>query len=113
MVKCPRCGYDNLSSTAYCVNCSYVLKDSSIRKNKSEWKMGTAKKIALIIGIIAIAYIVYMWVEKDIMTIYTTMPKEQVVPLIATTIAVSLIKVAAIAGGILLIKWIISKFKNK
>ena len=54
-----------------------------------------------------------MWVEKDIMTIYTTMPKEQVVPLIATTIAVSLIKVAAIAGGILLIKWIIGKAKNR
>ena len=46
-----------------------------------------------------------MWVEKDVMTIYATMPKEQVVPLIATTIAVSLIKVAAITGGILLIKW--------
>ena len=37
----------------------------------------------------------------------------QLVPLIATTIAVSLIKVAAITGGILLNKWIISKFKNK
>jgi hypothetical protein len=37
----------------------------------------------------------------------------QLVPLIATAIAVSLIKVAAITGGILLIKWIISKFKNK
>ena len=65
------------------------------------------------VGILAIAFIVYMWVEKDIITIYTTIPKEQAVPLIATTIAVSLIKVAAIAGGILLIKWIISKFKNK
>ena len=64
-------------------------------------------------GILAIAFIVYMWVEKDIITIYTTMPKEQVAPLIVTTIAVSLIKVAVIAGGILLIKWIISKFKNK
>ena len=41
------------------------------------------------------------------------MPKEQVNPLIATTIAVSLIKVAAITGGILLIKWIISKVKIK
>jgi hypothetical protein len=41
------------------------------------------------------------------------MPKEQVNSLIATTIAVFLIKVAAITGGILLIKWIISKFKNK
>ena len=74
-------------------------------KKKEPWR--------IIVGIIAIVYIVYMWVEKDIMTIYTTMPKEQVVPLIATTIAVSLIKVVAIAGGILLIKWIIGKFKNK
>ena len=65
------------------------------------------------VGILAIGFIVYMWVEKDIITIYTTMPREQVAPLIVTTIAVSLIKVAAIAGGILLIKWIISKFKNK
>ena len=65
------------------------------------------------VGILAIAFIVYMWVEKDIITIYTTMPREQVAPLIVTTIAVYLIKVAAIAGGILLIKWIISKFKNK
>ena len=65
------------------------------------------------VGILAIAFIVYMWVEKDIINIYTTKPREQVAPLIVTTIAVSLIKVAAIAGGILLIKWIISKFKNK
>ena len=75
-------------------------------KKKEPWR--------IIVGILAIAFIVYMWVEKDIMTIYTTMPKEQVAPLIATTIAASfLIKVAAITGGILLIKWIISKFKNK
>ena len=74
-------------------------------KKKEPWR--------IIVGIISIAFIVYMWVEKDIMTIYTTMPKEQVVPLIATTIAVSLIKVVAIAGGILLIKWIIGKSKNK
>ena len=67
----------------------------------------------IVIGIISIVFIVYMWVEKDVMTIYTTMPKEQVVPLIAITIAVSLIKVVAIAGGILLIKWVIRKAKNK
>ena len=74
-------------------------------KKKEPWR--------IIVGILAIAFIVYMWVEKDIMTIYTTMPKEQVAPLIATTIAVSLIKVAAITGGILLMKWIVCKFKNK
>lgn len=63
--------------------------------------------------IIAVLFIVYMCVEKDIMTIYTTMPKEQVVPLIATTIAVSLTKVDAIAGVIFLIKWVINKTKKK
>ena len=47
------------------------------------------------------------------MSIYTTMPKEQVAPLIATTIAVSLIKVIAIAVGILLIKWIANKITKK
>ena len=74
-------------------------------KKKEPWR--------IIVGMIAIAYIVYMWVKKDIITIYTTMPKEQVAPLIATTIEVSLIKVVAIAGGILMIKWIVGKFKNK
>ena len=53
-----------------------------------------------------------MWVKNDIVSIYTTMPAEQVAPLIATTIVVSLIKVAAIAGGVLLIKWVVGKAKN-
>lgn len=75
------------------------------KEKKEPWR--------LIVGIISIAYIVYMWVEKDIIAIFTTMPKEQVVPLVATTVVVSLIKVAAIAGGILLIKWIIGKIKNR
>ena len=79
--------------------------DNNEKKKKEPWR--------IIVGILAIAFIVYMWVEKDIMTIYTTTPKEQVTPLVATTIAVSMIKVAAIAGGILLIKWIVGKFKNK
>ncbi len=74
-------------------------------KKKEPWR--------IIVGIISIAFIVYMWVEKDIMTIYTTMSKEQVVPLIATTILVSLIKVVTIVGGILIIKWGVNKIKKK
>ena len=75
--------------------------NSRDNKKKEPWR--------IIVGIISIAFIVYMWIEKDIMTIYTTMPKEQLVPLIAITILVSLVKVGAIAGAILLIKWIIGK----
>ena len=74
------------------------------------------KKIApwrIVVGIIAIIYIVFMWVKKDIVSIYSTMPKEQVAPLIVTTIGVSFIKVIAIAGAIALIKWIIAKIRKK
>ena len=67
----------------------------------------------IIVFIIAVVFIIFMWVKKDIVEIYETMPSEQIAPLIITTIAVSLLKVAVIAGVILLIKWIISKIKKK
>ena len=54
----------------------------------------------IVVGILAIAFIVHMWVEKDIASTYAALPKEQ------------LLKVAAMAGGILLVKWIIGKFKK-
>ncbi len=76
-------------------------------------KKGKKEPWRIIVGMIAIAYIVYMWAEKDIMAIYTAMPREQAVPLVVTTVLVSLTKVAVIAGGILLIKWIAGKIKKK
>lgn len=59
MVKCPRCGYDNISSSTYCVNCSYILKKPSDEKKKSGWNMGTGKKIAIIVGIVIIAFLLF------------------------------------------------------
>lgn len=73
-------------------------------KKKEPWR--------IVVGVISVAFIVCMWVKKDIVNIYSTMPKEQVVPLIATTIVVSLVKAGAFAGAILLIKWIVGKIKN-
>ena len=67
----------------------------------------------IVAGVLAIGFIVYMWVKKDIVSIYTTMPEEQILPLIATTVAVTLLKVAAITGGILLIKWLLGRIKKK
>ena len=63
--------------------------------------------------ILAIAFIVFMWLKKDVAAIYATMPEEDIAPIIVTTIAVSLLKVAAIAGVVLLVKWIIAKSKRK
>ena len=79
--------------------------DNKENKKKEPWR--------IIVFIISVLYIVFMWVKNDIVAIYTTMPAEQIVPLIVTTIAVSLVKVVAIAGGVLLIKWVIGKAKKK
>jgi hypothetical protein len=54
-----------------------------------------------------------MWIKNDIIYIYTTMQKEQIVPLIATAVDVSALKVAIITAAILLVKWIIKKVKDK
>ena len=51
-----------------------------------------------------------MWVEKDILAIYSSMPAEQALPLAVTTVVVSLLKVAMITVGILVVKWIAGKF---
>lgn len=67
----------------------------------------------IVVGVISVACIVYMWVKKDIAGVYTTMPKEQVLPLIATTVLVSLAKIGVISGAVLLIKWIIEKIGKK
>ena len=62
---------------------------------------------------VAIAFIVYTWVEKDIAVTYANLPQEQLLPIIMTTAAVTLLKVAIMAGGILLIKWGIGKLFKK
>ncbi|WP_407379128.1 zinc ribbon domain-containing protein [Methanobrevibacter sp.] len=62
MVKCPRCGYDNLSSSTYCVNCSYTLSGSPTAQKKGGWKMGTARKILLIVGIIVVALLLFSFI---------------------------------------------------
>ena len=66
-----------------------------------------------LIGAASIVFIIYMWIEKDIASIYATMPADQVTPLIITTVVVSLAKVGAITGVILLAKWLIEQFTRK
>lgn len=59
--------------------------------------------------ILSLLFILFMWVRKDIIEIYKTMPSEQIAPLILTTVAVSLLKVGVIVGVILLIRWLIQR----
>ena len=67
----------------------------------------------IIVFIIAVGFIIFMWIKKDMADIVVNTPQEQIIPLVATTIAVSLIKIAVVAGVVLLVKCIVSKIKNK
>ena len=77
----------------------------SNRKRIEPWRV--------IAFIIAAGFIIYMWIKKDMADIYANMPTDEAIPLIITTVAVSLLKVAAITCGILLIKWIIGRVNKK
>ena len=70
---------------------------------KEPWRIAVA---ALSVG-----FIVFLWIRKDIASLYAGLPPEALVPVIATTVAVSLSKVAALTGLILLVKWIAGKFR--
>ena len=83
-----------------------MTKNENKNTNKKE-------PLRIVVFIIAAAYIIYMWVEKDIASVYAGMPAEQMLPLVLTTFAVTLAKVALLAGGVLLVKWIIGKFKDR
>ena len=67
----------------------------------------------IVVGILSIAFIIFLWVKNDIASTLVTMPKEQAIPLIVTTVVVSVVKVAVIAGVLLLVKWVIGKIKSK
>ena len=70
---------------------------------KSPWR--------IVVFLFSLTYIVFLWTKKDIAAMVAAMPKEDVLPLIVTTVGVSLLKVAAIAGFVLLVKWLIQKRK--
>ena len=66
----------------------------------------------IVAALISAVYIVYMWSEKDVLAIYSSMPQEKAIPLIVTTVLVSVLKVAGLAALVLLIKWLLKKLKS-
>ncbi|WP_407374082.1 zinc ribbon domain-containing protein [Methanobrevibacter sp.] len=69
MVKCPRCGYENASSSVYCDNCSYLLQNSQAKTTtrnvkNGAWAVGMAKKIILVLGIIVVAFLLFSFINN-------------------------------------------------
>lgn len=70
MVKCPRCGYENASSSTYCDNCYYLLtakNQSAVNKSKKRkrWNISFARKVVLILGIIVVALLIFTLVQNS------------------------------------------------
>ncbi len=78
--------------------------DNKNKKNIEVWRILIFVVSALFIGI--------MWVKNDIVSIYTTMPPEHIISMIATTVMITLIKVVVIAGGVILVKRLLGKLIN-
>jgi len=70
-----------------------------------------------ILRCISMGFILYMYGKKDILpnvlSLYSTMSKERVIPLMIITIGVSLVKIVVITGAVLLVKWVVRKGKEK
>ena len=64
----------------------------------------------IIAAVISGLYIIYLWSSKDI---EAAAGSENMVPIIVTSILVSTAKLALVAAAVLLIKWLMRKFKKK
>lgn len=72
-------------------------------------KKDISKPLRIIMFVAAVIWIVAMWVKKDIAATLAAVPAEAAVPMIATSLAVTLVKVALLTAAILLIKWLVGK----
>ena len=67
----------------------------------------------IVVAILSICFIAFLWIKKDIVAIYATTPEDQILPLIVTTVTVSLLKVAGIAVVVFFVKLIVDKIRKK
>jgi len=74
------------------------------KNNKEPWR--------IIVFIISVIFIAWLWCKNDIIEIYTTMPQDQIVPMIITTVIVTFVKIVIISGIILVIKWIFDRIEQ-
>ena len=65
------------------------------------------------VGLVSAAFIVYMWSTKDVAGIYAELPREELLPLMATNIAVTLMKVVGIAATVWLVRRLAAKWNKR
>ena len=74
-------------------------------------KRGKKEPWRIVIGVVSVIFIVVIWVTKDIDAVYDSLPIEQLVPMLATSVVVMIAKVAAISGVFFLAKRLVKKIQ--
>ena len=71
---------------------------------KAPWRYAVAA--------VSVIFIIYMWTQKNLAAVYAELPPEQLLPVVVTTLAVTIVKVAGIAAVVFLVKWLLKKLKR-
>ena len=64
------------------------------------------------VGLVSAAFIVHLWSTKDVAGSYGDLPREELLPLLTTNIAVTLLKVVGIAAVVWLARWLVAKWNK-
>ena len=70
----------------------------SNKKKNVPWKW--------IAGALSLGFIVVLWVRKDLLAVCSSIPKEELLPVLASSVAVTLMKATLLVGVICLFRWI-------
>ena len=65
------------------------------------------------VAVLSVIVIAIMWINKDVLGLWSGISSEDILPLLMTNGLVMLAKIAALAGGIYLIKTVFAKIKNR
>ena len=64
------------------------------------------------VAAVSVIFIIYMWTQKNLAAVYAELPLEQLLPVVVTTLAVTIVKVAGIAAVAFAVKWLLKKLKR-
>lgn len=65
------------------------------------------------VAVLSIIVIAIMWINKDVLGIWSNISSEDIIPLLVTNGTVMLLKIAVLAGGIYIIKMLFNIIKKK
>ena len=76
-------------------------------------KKDIPKPVRLVMFAVGIIWIAAMWAKKDIAATRAAVPAEAAIPVIVTSMVITILKVALYAAVIWLIKWLVGKLGGR